>query len=204
MKYILRNITVLNLLLMAALAAFASYALFPLMTLNVTYKPPVVKKKAQPAAAQGTGEQPSVSISDYMTMAEENLFHPERIIPVEKRAELPKPEFVLFGTLITDDVSVAYMEDKKAPVTSPGRGKRQVPLKKGQALSGFTVKEIEKTRVVMVRGEETLVVNLDVQKTREAGGPGSAQSPATASSAPKPAVPPSPVFPSAAGKFAPR
>ena len=100
---------------------------------------------------------------DYVVVADENLFHPERRIPPEKKAEavLPKPEFVLFGTLIAPNLSIAYMEDKKAPVTTPGRGNRQTTLKKGELLSGFTLKEIMKDKVVMARGEETIQVSLE-------------------------------------------
>lgn len=114
----------------------------------------------------------SLSPADYMVVAEQNPFHPERKIPVEKKAEKPltKPEFVLYGTLITDDISITYMEDLKAPVSTPGRGKRQSPLRIGQSLSGFTLKEIEPEKVVMVRGEERMTVYLNdpnTQKKRE-------------------------------------
>jgi hypothetical protein len=98
------------------------------------------------------------SPADYMMIAEENLFHPERKIPAEKKEEqpLPKPEFVLYGTLITDNISLAYLEDLKAPHSTPGRGKRQTALRKGDTLSGFTLKEIETEKIVMVRGEERI------------------------------------------------
>lgn len=100
------------------------------------------------------------SITEYTIVSEENLFHPERRIPPEKKEEqpLPKPEFVLYGTLITDDTRLAYLEDLKSPRNTPGRGKRQIVLKKGDSMSGFTLKEIEAEQVVMVRGEEKVVV----------------------------------------------
>ncbi|NTU43208.1 MAG: hypothetical protein HGA78_09220 [Nitrospirales bacterium] len=199
LRYIFRNITVLNLILALVLAFFAAYALSPLMNISVAYKAPAVKKKDQSVAAQAVEEPKPVSISDYMGMAEENLFHPDRVIPVEKKAELPKPEFVLYGTLITGTVNIAYMEDKKAPVTSPGRGKRQIALKKGESLSGFMLKEVEKTRVVMARGEETVVVALDVQKSRE---PVVIVAPAPTAPTPSPAsAPPGAVFPIPGVKF---
>ena len=46
------------------------------------------------------------------------------------------------------------------PQSTPGRGKRQTTLKKGDTLSGFTLKEIEKDKIVMVRGEDSIVVHL--------------------------------------------
>ena len=105
-----------------------------------------------------------------MIISEENPFHPERKIPVEKKAEqpLPKPEFVLYGTLITDDLKMAYLEDLKAPRSTSGRGKRQVALKQGDSLSGFRVKEIEAGKVVMVRGDDRIIVPIiDPAHTRE-------------------------------------
>jgi hypothetical protein len=67
---------------------------------------------------------------------------------------------------------VAYMEDKKSPRTTPGRGKRQTALKKGDTLSGYTLKEIDPEQVTMVRGEDTLIVKVidpNVKKDREGG-----------------------------------
>jgi len=100
---------------------------------------------------------------DYMIISEENLFHPERKIPVEKKVEqpLPKPEFVLYGTLVSENISIAYLEDLKAPRNTPGRGKRIIPLRKGQTLSGFKLEEIETDRIVMTRGEEKIIVPIN-------------------------------------------
>ncbi|MFZ3136940.1 MAG: hypothetical protein WA126_06065 [Thermodesulfovibrionales bacterium] len=97
-----------------------------------------------------------------MLISEENLFHPERRIPPEKKVEqpLPKPEFVLYGTLITNDTSFAYLEDTKALRNTPGRGKRQITMKKGDTLSGFNLKEINVDNIVMARGEEKITIYL--------------------------------------------
>ena len=81
---------------------------------------------------------------------------------------LPKPDFVLYGTMISGDTNLAFMEDTKAPQGTPGRGKRQRVLKVGQILSGFTLKELSDDRVIMARGEERLTVYLiDPQKPKE-------------------------------------
>jgi hypothetical protein len=69
--------------------------------------------------------------------------------------------------MIADDISLAYLEDLKAPRNTPGRGKRQVALKKGDSLSGFVLKEIETDKITMVRGEEKLIVAMnDPQKAK--------------------------------------
>jgi hypothetical protein len=171
---ILRNLHLLNLALLAVILCFAYYLLFPLTEMPVTYFIPLVKEGA---LGKKPGTEPPIQQTpnpmDYTLIAEQNLFHPERKIPPEKKAEapLPKPEFVLYGTLITPDLGIAYLEDKKsAPVTTPGRGKRQTAVKKGESLSGFILKELHNDRVVMIRGEESMIVYLNdpqVPKARE-------------------------------------
>ena len=150
--------------LSALILYLAYFLLFPLMDLPVAYSLPPVK----PSATEKTETEPPLQQTpnpmEYTLIADQNLFHPERKIPPEKKAEapLPKPEFVLYGTLITSDLGIAYLEDKKgAPVTTPGRGKRQTALKKGESLSGFILKELFNDRVVMNRGEETMTVYLN-------------------------------------------
>jgi type IV secretory pathway VirB10-like protein len=62
------------------------------------------------------------------------------------------------------------MEDKKSPNSTPGREKRQTPLKQGDSMSGFTLKELSEDRVIMARGEERLTVFLiDTQKPKQRG-----------------------------------
>lgn len=157
--YFLRNFNVMNLLLISVTALFLQYGFFPFSSLNPFNPPPAPGTPSE--AGQETAEEMQIpSPADYTGIAEENLFHPERKIPVEKKAEqpLPKPDFVLYGTMLSDTMSLAYMEDLKVPRNSPGRGKRQTALRKGEALSGFTLKEIETDKVVMVRGEEKIII----------------------------------------------
>jgi hypothetical protein len=138
------------------------YSLSLLLDTRVKYTLPAVKKIFEQKEEEAEHIQ-TPSIAEYTMIAEENLFHPERKIPVEKKEEkpLPKPEIVLYGTLITDDISLAYLEDLKAPYSTPGRGKRQTALRKGDTMSGFILKEIEDEKIVMVRGEEKMTVYLN-------------------------------------------
>jgi type II secretory pathway component PulC len=161
LKRIMRNISVLNMLLLTAVIALAAYVLPPLLDVNVSYTLPVPKKitkekEEKPAAAQAP------SAMEYAVVAEQNVFHPDRKIPSEKKEEkpLPKPEFVLYGTLITNDTSLAFMEDLKAPYTTAGRGKRQRTLRLGATLSGFTLSHIYEDKVVMARGEDKIEVKV--------------------------------------------
>ncbi len=173
LKYIFRNINLLNIMLIAAIIILANYTIFPMFNMSITYTLPAGKK-----IISDTDEKPAEgripSPSDYMIIAEENLFHPERKIPAEKKVEqaLPKPEFVLYGTLITDDIKLAYLEDRKAPYNTPGRGKRQTVLKIGDTMSSFTVKEIDTDKEVMVRGEDSIEVHVIVPAKPKRGETG--------------------------------
>jgi hypothetical protein len=174
---IFRNVTMLNLLLLAILVLSVDYAVLPYLNVSVKVAVPsaraVETEQAESAQAGGMQSQPN-----YLMVAEENLFHPERRIPPEKKAEqvLPKPELTLYGTAIAEGIKVAFVEDGKAPVTTPGRGKRQTVLKEGDAIGGFVLREIQPDKITLVKGEEKMVVNLlDLKKNRSSetttGGP---------------------------------
>lgn len=184
-KSILKHLNLMNTLLMAVLAAFSIYIVFPLLNTSSGFTPPATKKTAA-AREEKTAPPQTPSIAEYAAVAEQNIFHPERNIPAAKAEapQLPKPDFVLYGTLITDGMSMAYIEDLKTPSSTPGRGKRQTVLKKGDAMSGFTLKAVEADKVVMARGEEQLTVSLnDPQKpkARDSSAPASPQKPQAAS-----------------------
>ena len=161
-RYISKNINPLNIILVLSAILVALGALSPYFYPQVRYNLPVAKLPAAEEDKQPETPAVSPSLSDYMIIAEQNLFHPDRKIPVEKKdaQQQPKPELILYGTLISEGSSVAYVEDKKNPKTSPGRGKRQNVMKKGDAISGFVLKEIEADRIMLSRGDETMVVHL--------------------------------------------
>jgi len=169
-KYFSRNINLLNLILLAIIVLIL-YTIFPLFKMDLKYTLPAVKKSLDNQDEKSVESRThTISPSDYMLISEENLFHPERRIPPEKKEEqpLPKPEFVLYGILITNDISFAYLEDTKAPRNTPGRGKRQIALKKGATLSGFNLKEINVDSIVMVRGEEKMTLYVhDTQRPKK-------------------------------------
>jgi len=171
LKHLLGNINLLNIILIASIVLVVGYIVLPMLNVKVKFTPSTPKKTAISKKEIPTEGQ-TRSDSDFIIIAEQNLFHPQRIIPPDKQEEKPlqKPDFILYGTLIADNISVAYMEDKKSPRTTPGRGKRQTALKKGDTLSGYTLKEIDSEQVTMIRGEETLIVKVidpGVKKDRE-------------------------------------
>jgi len=194
LKTVIKNINILNILLLTVILIFAGYGIVPLLEAKITYTPPPAKKHLN-VLEEKEDETPLShlpSILEYALIGESNLFHPERKIPVEKKVEqpLPKPDFVLYGTLITNDISLAYLEDRKAPRSTPGRGKRQTALRKGDTMEGFTLKDIEHESIVMVRGEEKITVPImDPSHPRERIG-AAVRSAATMQPAEKAATPP--------------
>jgi hypothetical protein len=158
-RRLLKNINGLNIVLVVAVLMMAHYTVAPLLHINLGDIIPSQRKTAEKEETKPVAANPP-SPADYLIIADENPFHPDRKIPLEKKEEkpLPKPEFIVYGTVITDDTSLAYLEDLKAPVNTSGRGKRQIALKKGDVLSGFTLKSVETDKIVMVRGEEKMVI----------------------------------------------
>ncbi len=173
-KAIAKNLNLLNVILIAGLLFFLQFSLIPRLTAKATYTPPNVKKNGEEKKEEVPPQVPSPF--EYTIIADQNVFHPERKIPPDKKdaaqAPIPVPEFALYGTLITDDATIAYLEDLKAPQNTPGRGKRQTALRKGDSMSGFTLKEVEPDRIVMARGEEKMTVYLnDPQKPKKREAP---------------------------------
>ncbi len=165
MGYLLRSINLLNILLAAAAVAAAHYIVLPRVNKDMNFHPPAVK--AEQAQAEGQKQkaesEPVVPPIDFMLIADQNLFNPERKIPVEKPQAPPlppRPELVLYGTLITGDTRVAYVEDLKSPMTTPGRGKRMKVLTIGDKVGDFMLKEIDPDMIILVRGSEVMTVDL--------------------------------------------
>jgi hypothetical protein len=209
LRYAFKSINVFNFLLLLAVAAAVYNVIIPFMNLNIKMTMPAIGKSVPgPAEYQEIVQIPKHD--DFVPVEENNLFHPERRIPPEKKVEnapavIPKPDLSLFGTLISDTISIAYIEDRKAPYSTPGRGKRQTQLKKGDSISGYVLQDIEHDRIVLVNGVEKLVVLLqDKGKIRSSGTPAAslAATSVGASAAPgslPPAAPPLAAPPASTG-----
>ncbi len=166
LRYLIHNATVTNMILLAVVMAVAAATVIPLIRTRHAYSLPGIKTK--PAGEEAQREElPPKLPSDYAVIGETNLFHPDRVIPVDRKAEVPRPEVVLYGTMI-DTTRLAFIEDRKNPVTTPGRGKRQRVVKLGEEVSGYTVAEIGTDRIVLVRGDDRLTVQLSPPDKRKA------------------------------------
>ncbi len=171
LKYIIKSAHLLNIFLIIAVVFYARYAVLPVLNTSIKYSLPkskdiILSEEDKPVINQ------SPSLSEFMVVADQNLFHPDRIIPAVKitAPPVPPPEIVLYGTLITDNESYAYLEDKKSSYKTPGRGKRQLVLKKGSIIGGYTLTTIEDNKIELIKGENKMVVNLmdsRKPKTRE-------------------------------------
>lgn len=170
MKAVLENINVLNVsLLIMAIFLFFEWD-YSLIYKNVKIKIPKPKeiliKTEEKKATEST-----VTSLDYITVSEKNIFHPERKMPTQKKEEqiIAKPEVILYGTLITSDKRIAYIEDKKNPYSTPGRGKRQVVVKEGSMIAGYKLMAVNADSILLVRGEDKIVVALKKEKERKPG-----------------------------------
>jgi hypothetical protein len=163
-RALIRNINVLNTILLLITVVFIFHIFLPRLEPQVKYKIPPVKNPLGKEQEKIPFENRNPSITEYALVSEKNLFNPDRIIPVEKKEagqqSLPKPDFLLYGTLLSKDVNLAYIEDLKALRNTPGRGRRQVALKIGDVISGFTLKEIHADYIVVARGEEAITLKI--------------------------------------------
>lgn len=121
-------------------------------------RPPAPAPAATPPAAEPPGGAPA-----YTVIATRNLFSPTRSeappAPVTPVVSLPKPN--LYGVIVREGASVAYLED---PVT-----KRVAGYREGDVIAGGTVQAISNDRVVLARPDGSVDVRLhDPSKPRPA------------------------------------
>lgn len=207
LRYLYTNVNILNLAILASVIAIIVFAVIPLFRMGAKFTLPQVKPKPVAEVAAPAEKTPAPSPVDYAMIGENNLFHPERKIPPLKTDEqaLPRPDLVLYGTIIADGATIAYIEDRKSPKTTPGRGNRQTAVKKGDILSGFVVREIEADKIVLLRGDETMVVQLSQEKKGRGGGvPGAPGTSPPGSSVTQPGRQTAPARPAAQPTFPPR
>lgn len=160
LKYFFKSINLLNVVLIAALAFMVWYSVLPLLKKMRTEMTMPAGKQASIGEEEKQTAAQVPPLSDFIMITEQNLFHPDRMMLAQKVA-VPPPEIVLYGVLITDTLSVAFIEDIKAARSTPGRGKRQTQLKKGDTVSGYVLRDVEPDRITLVKGDDKIVVLLD-------------------------------------------
>jgi hypothetical protein len=199
---LLKQVNLLNCLLVVVIIATIGLLLIPMLTSKIAM-PSTAPAAVEPIKSASAPPAVMPPFQDYAIITEKNLFHPGRILPpLKKVEEVPRPEFVLYGTLVTDFLRIAYMTDNKQPRNTPGRGKRQTAVKLGETMSGYALLEVQPDRVVMARGDdriEVLIIAPGVKKNRGADGtvavPTKPGTPAAAPAGVAPATPPARALP---------
>jgi type II secretory pathway component PulC len=169
--FIGRQVTVLNLLLAATLAFFVWLVIVPMWLVGSSSDLPKMKASTE-SEGSTLANVSTTNGADVARIIQENVFHPERRFPIPpKKVEKieAKPQFVLYGTFINHEKSIAFIEDKASPLKVPEGGHKQITLKVGDVISGYRVSRIEQAKVMLVKDKDTMVLTLDGKKGRSEG-----------------------------------
>ena len=171
-QYLIRSVNVMNLILLAVAAALFIYVLNPILQESTAVAIPSARGESAPRAVLAKDVEGSqLTSADYAVIGDKNLFHPDRVIPPEKKKaeaekEKAKPELALHGTMITEQMKLAYIRDKKVPSSSQGRGARQITLKEGDQIAGYKLTEVTDKMIVLTKDGEQMTLYLDELKDR--------------------------------------
>lgn len=174
--YILRNLNILNGLLLAAVILLIIFIAIPFLSRDIWVSIPKVTRTT---VGQGMQTVPAAnpSLADFAAISDQNLFNPARKIPAAGAGGkiFTRPEIVLYGTLITGNMKIAFIEDKKAPKVTPGRGRRQIAARKGDNINGYILTQIEPDRILLVKGNDRITVKLEEGEKRKQAKEGDQQ-----------------------------
>ena len=161
-----RRFVALNLVLAALSAVLIAYIVRQLLT--PTALPVGGRRAAATTVVPSAAETPRPPAAAYGVVASRNLFSPSRTdsgMATTTAAATPLVRPNLFGIVVRDGASIAYLED---PVT-----KRVVGYRVGDKVVGGTVQTIKADSVVIERPEGPVDVRLrDPGKPRTAAAPG--------------------------------
>lgn len=167
-KTFINSFNVLNLTLFALVIILFFILDYPLISND--FKTTIVKTNISRLQNERKYlENSNINYPDYMVIFDKNLFHPERkeIVNNKENQPIVKPDIVLYGTLITQEKKIAYIEDKKNNFSTPGRGKRQTVVVLGSKISGYTLQEINPESIVLIYGDDKMTVVLRDKKDRK-------------------------------------
>lgn len=168
-------------LALSALVIFLAFRLYGVWAIPVEEVHPPQKKAH---SGKGNAETPQVKkdVEVYQEIVQKDLFRPSR---TESKSEAksglpPTPPPKFFGTMIMDNDKIAILED---PTT-----KKRKAYRVKEHIGDFVISDIEKNKVILLRGEEKVMVNLrEIKIISPPSRPGLIQ-PRTA---PRPIPPPS-------------
>jgi len=129
------------------------------------------KETGQSGAENGGDESEgleSVSVlppQEYTIVSEKNLFHPERKPQEAKKsldeAKKEKPDIIVYGTVISGNTRLALIEDRKNPLSTPGRGKRQRLIRERDEISGYKVIEITENSLLIGDEDDFFIYRIE-------------------------------------------
>jgi len=152
-RYFLINLT------LSCLAIFLVFRLYEIWNTPIEEVSPPQKKTD---SKKGNVESAEVKkdIGSYQIIVQKDLFRPSRTEykpDIAKATLPPSPPPKLFGVLIMENNKIAILEEPSS--------KRRKNYHSGDTIGDFIVSEIEKDKVILLRGEEKVVVSLREIKT---------------------------------------
>ena len=147
-----KRLLLLNLMLVSAAVVFSVQLVRVFVASpHLPVAPPVAAPRATrvPTAEPA---RPRPSLAAYDVVAARNLFNPTRSETATATAAVPTVKPLLYGIVLSDGTSSAFLED---PVTKKVFGYRP-----GDQVAGGQLERIEADRVVIRRGEGTFEVLL--------------------------------------------
>jgi len=131
MKNVLRNINILNFMLLTVLAMLFFSLVYPL--LNVDMSVTIPKARALPAKQEEkvTAENMATML-DYVIINERNLFHPSRKMPTEQEEDrqVIRPEIIFYGAVITPEKKMPTLKTGKSLYDTGTGAKAEAPYRR--------------------------------------------------------------------------
>ncbi len=164
-SFIKKSITPLNIILLLAVLAGLFYTFYYLAQLIQDVSLPRVSATFIEDQVRQSFEAGRFNPKSEVAEIEKNLFHPERKVAKRRALSLAgDPQIVLYGTFITPDFQLAYLEDSMNPQISNTGASRQQVMKKDDRISGFVLEEILPDKVLLSKGNEKIWVVMNKKK----------------------------------------
>jgi hypothetical protein len=163
--WIKKSVTPLNVILFLSVSVSLIYISFYILQIMTGVASPKISESYIEDQVRSSFKANKFDAKVEDPKIENNLFHPDR--KMLKRAALTsanQPRMILYGTFITQDLQMAYLEDLESPRISNTGVRRQQALLKGDAISGFVLQDIRPDKVLLVRDQERIWIRIDDKK----------------------------------------
>jgi len=150
----------------AALLAYKNYEIWSYPTATAPRKEAAKKPeiKTEPLSARA---KESSTRANFLSIAENNIFHPERkefpITAIAQPQPNVRPQITLYGVAITGDYQSASIAQTGKPV--PKGGRETTTIKIGDRIGDYKLTKIMPDRIQLANGEDSFEVLLFDPKT---------------------------------------